>query len=302
MSWRDNLPKVRGKILNDEPLAPFTWFRVGGPADVIFLPEDEADLADFLKGLDPSVPVTPIGVGSNTLVRDGGVDGVVIRLGKAFGKVEPRGDNRIFAGAAVLDAVLAREAGRAGIAGLEFYRGVPGSIGGATVMNAGCYGAETKDVLVEAYAVTRAGERVTFSNAEMGFAYRKSAKAAEGGLIFTGALFEGRADDPAAIEERMAEITARRETTQPIREKTGGSTFKNPPGHSSWKLVDEAGWRGKPHGGAMFSPLHSNFLINTGEATAADLEGLGEAVRADVKAKLGIDLEWEIKRIGRPAA
>ena len=302
MSCRDDLPKVRGRILKDEPLAPFTWCRVGGPADVIFLPEDEADLSDFLKGLDPSVPVTPIGVGSNTLVRDGGVDGVVIRLGKAFGKVEPRGDNRIFAGAAVLDAVLAREAGKAGIAGLEFYRGVPGSIGGATVMNAGCYGAETKDVLVEAYAVTRAGERVTFSNAEMGFVYRKSAKAAEGGLIFTGALFEGAADDPAAIEARMAEITARRETTQPIREKTGGSTFKNPPGHSSWKLVDDAGWRGKLHGGAMFSPLHSNFLINTGEATAADLEGLGEAVRADVKAKLGIDLEWEIKRIGRPAA
>ncbi|KRB49534.1 UDP-N-acetylmuramate dehydrogenase [Phenylobacterium sp. Root700] len=301
MSWRDSLPEVRGRILKDEPLAPFTWFRVGGPADVIFLPQDEADLAAFLKGLDPSVPVTPIGVGSNTLVRDGGVDGVVIRLGKAFGEVEPRGDNRIFAGAAVLDAVLAREAGRAGIAGLEFYRGVPGSIGGATVMNAGCYGAETKDVLVEAYAVTRAGERVTFSNAEMGFTYRKSAKAAQGGLIFTGALFEGRPDDPAAIEARMAEITSRRETTQPIREKTGGSTFKNPPGHSSWKLVDEAGWRGKLHGGAMFSPLHSNFLINTGEATAADLEGLGEAVRADVKAKLGVELEWEIKRIGRPA-
>ncbi|MBT9470021.1 MAG: UDP-N-acetylmuramate dehydrogenase [Pseudomonadota bacterium] len=301
MSWRDSLPEVRGRILKDEPLAPFTWFRVGGPADVIFLPQDEADLAAFLKGLDPSVPVTPIGVGSNTLVRDGGVDGVVIRLGKAFGEVEPRGDNRIFAGAAVLDAVLAREAGKAGIAGLEFYRGVPGSIGGATVMNAGCYGAETKDVLVEAYAVTRAGERVTFSNAEMGFTYRESAKAAQGGLIFTGALFEGRPDDPAAIEARMAEITSRRETTQPIREKTGGSTFKNPPGHSSWKLVDEAGWRGKLHGGAMFSPLHSNFLINTGEATAADLEGLGEAVRADVKAKLGIELEWEIKRIGRPA-
>ena len=301
MSWRDSLPEVRGRILKDEPLAPFTWFRVGGPADVIFLPQDEAELAAFLKGLDPSVPVTPIGVGSNTLVRDGGVDGVVIRLGKAFGEVEPRGDNRIFAGAAVLDAVLAREAGKAGIAGLEFYRGVPGSIGGATVMNAGCYGAETKDVLVEAYAVTRAGERVTFSNAEMGFTYRESAKAAQGGLIFTGALFEGRPDDPAAIEARMAEITSRRETTQPIREKTGGSTFKNPPGHSSWKLVDEAGWRGKLHGGAMFSPLHSNFLINTGEATAADLEGLGEAVRADVKAKLGIELEWEIKRIGRPA-
>jgi len=300
VSWRDRLPAVRGRILKDEALAPFTWFRVGGPADVLFLPEDEDDLVTFLKGLDQNVPVTPLGVGSNTLVRDGGVDGVVIRLGKAFGQVEVRGRERIYAGAAVLDAVLAREAAKAGIAGLEFYRGVPGSIGGATVMNAGCYGSETKDVLVEAYAVTRAGERVTFSNAEMGFSYRKSAKAAEGGLIFTGALFEGHADDPAAIQTRMEEITARRETTQPIREKTGGSTFKNPPGHSSWKLVDAAGWRGKPYGGAMFSPLHANFLINTGEATAADLEGLGEAVRADVKAKLGVDLEWEIKRIGRP--
>lgn len=302
MTWRDRLPVVRGKLLADAPLAPFTWFRVGGPADLLFLPEDEDDLAEFLKGLDPAVPVTVLGVGSNTLVRDGGVEGVVIRLaGRAFGKVEPRGDHRIFAGAAALDATVAREAGKAGIAGLEFYRGVPGSIGGATVMNAGCYGAETRDVLVEAYAVTRAGTRVTVSNAEMGFSYRRSARAAEGGLIFTGALFEGTPDDPAAIEARMAEITARRETTQPIREKTGGSTFKNPEGHSSWKLVDAAGWRGKPYGGAMFSPLHANFLINTGEATAADLEGLGEAVRADVKAKTGVELEWEIKRIGRPA-
>ena len=301
MSWRGALPTVRGKLLADEPLAPFTWFRVGGPADVLFLPQDEDDLADFLRGLDPAVPVTVLGVGSNTLVRDGGVEGVVIRLaGRAFGGIEPRGDNRIYAGAAALDAMVAREAGKAGIAGLEFYRGVPGSIGGAAMMNAGCYGAETKDVLVEAYAVTRAGERATFSNAEMGFSYRRSAKAAEGDLIFTGALFEGTSDDPAAVEARMAEITARRETTQPIREKTGGSTFKNPPGQSSWKLVDEAGWRGKPFGGAMFSPLHANFLINSGEATAADLEGLGEAVRADVKAKTGIELEWEIKRIGRP--
>jgi UDP-N-acetylmuramate dehydrogenase len=306
MSWRDHLPAVRGKLLRDEPLGPFTWFRVGGPAELIFLPDDEDDLAGFLAGLDPAVPVTPLGVGSNTLVRDGGVDGVVIRLGRAFAKVEPRDGSRIFAGAAVLDANLAREAGKAGIAGLEFYRGVPGSLGGALVMNAGCYGSETKDVLVEAYALTRRGERLTLSNAELEYSYRKSARAAREPLIFTGALFEGRPDDPAAIIARMDEITARRETTQPIREKTGGSTFKNPPGHSSWKLVDDAGWRGKPFsvsgkgGGAMFSPLHSNFLINTGDATAADLEGLGEAVRADVKAKFGIDLDWEIKRIGRP--
>jgi UDP-N-acetylmuramate dehydrogenase len=299
MSWRDELPPARGKLLKDEPLGPFTWFRVGGPADVVFLPQDEDDLAQFLQGLDPAVPVTPLGVGSNTLVRDGGVEGVVVRLGKGFATVEPRGENRIYAGAGVLDAVLARDSAKAGIAGLEFFRGVPGSIGGALTMNAGCYGAETKDVLVEAYAVTRAGERITLSNADLGYSYRKSARAAADPLIFTGALFAGTADEPAAIEARMAEITARREASQPIREKTGGSTFKNPPGHSSWQLVDAAGWRGKPFGGAMFSPLHANFLINTGEATAADLEGLGEAVRAEVRAKFGVELDWEIKRIGR---
>jgi UDP-N-acetylmuramate dehydrogenase len=301
MSWLDRLPEVRGKLLRNEPLSPFTWFRVGGPADVLFLPLDEDDLAAFLQGLDPAAPVTVLGVGSNTLVRDGGVEGVVIRLGKAFAVVEPRGKGRIFAGAAALDATLAREAGKAGIAGLEFYRGVPGSIGGALVMNAGCYGSETKDVLVEAYALTRAGERLTLSNTDLAYSYRRSARAAAEPLIFLGGLFEGHPDDPAAIAARMDEITTRREQTQPIREKTGGSTFKNPPGHSSWKLVDEAGWRGKLFGGAMFSPLHANFLINTGEATAADLEGLGEAVRADVKAKFGVDLDWEIKRIGRPA-
>ncbi len=296
--WRDHLPSVRGRIERNAPLAPYTWLRVGGPADVLFIPEDEDDLADFLKGLDPAVPVMALGVGSNTLVRDGGVDGVVIRLGRGFSTVEARGDHSIFAGAGVPDAVLAREAGKAGIAGLEFYRGVPGSVGGACVMNAGCYGAETKDVLVEAYAVNRAGERVTLRNAEMGFTYRRSA-AARGDLIFTGALFAGTPDDPAVIAARMDEITARREASQPIREKTGGSTFKNPPGDSSWRLVDAAGWRGKLHGGAMFSDKHANFLINTGEASAADLEGLGEAVRADVKAKFGAELEWEIKRVGR---
>jgi UDP-N-acetylmuramate dehydrogenase len=301
MSWQDGLPEVRGKLVRNEPLGPFTWFRVGGPADVLFLPQDEADLAAFLNALEPEVPLTLLGVGSNTLVRDGGVDGVVIRLGKAFASVEARGGARIFAGAAALDAALAREAAKAGIAGLEFYRGVPGSVGGALVMNAGCYGAETKDVLVEAYALTRDGRRLTLSNAELDYSYRRSGRAAAEPLVFLGGLFEGRPDEPAAIEARMDEITARREQTQPIREKTGGSTFKNPPGHSSWKLVDEAGWRGKPFGGAMFSPLHANFLINTGEATAADLEGLGEAVRADVKARTGVELEWEIKRIGRPA-
>jgi UDP-N-acetylmuramate dehydrogenase len=300
MNWRDRLPPVRGRLLFDEPLAAFTWLRVGGPADAIFLPEDEADLSDFLRGLDSAVPVTAIGVGSNLLVRDGGVEGVVVRLARSFARVEPRGENRIFAGAAALDANLAREAGKAGIAGLEFYRGVPGTVGGACVMNAGCYGAETKDVLVEAYAVDRTGGRVVLTNAEMDFVYRKSKAAAERPLIFTGALFEGRPDVPAVIAARMDEITARREASQPIREKTGGSTFKNPPGDSSWRLVDAAGWRGRPHGAAKFSEQHANFLINTGEATAADLEGLGDAVRADVHAKFGVELEWEIKRIGRP--
>jgi UDP-N-acetylmuramate dehydrogenase len=310
--WRDRLPAVQGRIVLDAQLAPYTWLRVGGPADVLFLPKDEADLQAFLKALDPGVPVMALGVGSNTLVRDGGVEGVVIRLGKAFAEIKSMADPTIYAGAAALDAQVAKASAEAGIAGLEFYTGVPGTIGGACVMNAGCYGAETKDVLVEAYAVTRAGERVILSNAEMGFSYRKAAAAAKDGaegLIFTGALYRGMADEAAEILDRMGAITARREAAQPIREKTGGSTFKNPEGSngeklSAWRLVDEAGWRGKlfkaTGGGAMFSPQHANFLINPGEATAADLEGLGEAVRADVKAKFGIELNWEVKRVGRP--
>ncbi|UTP38407.1 UDP-N-acetylmuramate dehydrogenase [Phenylobacterium sp. LH3H17] len=301
MSWRDTLPAVRGKLLRDEPLGPFTWFRVGGPAEVLFLPADHTDLAALLRALPSSVPVTVLGVGSNVIVRDGGVEGVVIRLaGRAFAGVEvSAAEHRITAGAAALDSAVARAAGKAGLAGLEFYAGIPGSIGGALTMNAGCYGAETKDVLVSAWGYDRSGQRRDFQLEDFGYTYRHSQ--APPGMIWIEAVFQAWPDDPAAIEARMAEITSRRETTQPIREKTGGSTFKNPPGHSSWKLVDATGWRGKAYGGAMFSPLHANFLINTGEATAADLEGLGEAVRADVKARLGIELEWEIKRIGRPA-
>jgi len=297
MSWRDRLPAARGKVLRDEPLSPFTWFRVGGAADVLFLPADAEDLADFLRGLDPAVPVTVLGVGSNVIIRDGGIEGVVIRLaGKAFGQVATEG-LRVSAGAAALDAMVARAAAKVGIAGLEFYAGIPGSIGGALTMNAGCYGAETKDVLISASGIDRSGARRDFTLADFGYTYRHSQAPLD--IIWTEAVYEGQADDPAAITARIDEITARRETTQPIREKTGGSTFKNPPGHSAWKLVDQAGWRGKPHGGALFSPLHSNFMINTGEATAEDLEGLGEAVRADVAEKLGITLDWEIKRIGR---
>ena len=295
-TWIPDLPPVRGKMMYRADLAPFTWFRVGGPADVVFLPEDAADLSEFLKNLDPGIPVLTIGVGSNLLVRDGGIDGVVIRLGRNFADVTPRGEGRIEAGAAALDANVAKVAAQNGIAGLEFYRGVPGTIGGALTMNAGCYGSETKDILIEAYAITRSGERITISNVDMGFRYRHSEPE---GVIYTGALFQGTPDEPAAVTERMEAITARREQTQPIREKTGGSTFKNPEGKSAWQCVDEAGWRGKLFGAAKFSELHSNFMINTGDATAAELEGLGEAVRADVMTKLGIDLHWEIKRLGK---
>ncbi|HEY1752651.1 MAG TPA: UDP-N-acetylmuramate dehydrogenase [Caulobacteraceae bacterium] len=300
MSWRDQLPSVRGKLVFDEPLAPYTWFRVGGPAEVLFLPADADDLAALLAGLPAEVPVTVLGVGSNVIVRDGGVEGVVVRLaGRAFADIHVEAENAaVIAEPGALDAAVARAAARAGIAGLEFYAGIPGTIGGAITMNAGCYGAETKDVLKVAWGVDRSGQQLVRTTADLGYAYRHSA-VPEGSVIWLGAVFQGRPDDPPAILKRMEEITGRRETTQPIREKTGGSTFKNPPGTSAWKLVDEAGWRGKPFGGAMFSPLHANFMINTGEATAADLEGLGETVRADVAAKSGVLLEWEIKRIGR---
>jgi len=300
--WRDTLPSVRGKLLRDEPLGPFTWFRVGGAAEVLFIPADADDLAEFLKALDPTVPVLVLGVGSNVIVRDGGVEGVVIRLaGRPFAGITTDGET-LTAGTGALDAMLAKASARAGLAGLEFYAGIPGTIGGALTMNAGCYGSETKDILVSAWGLTRAGERVDYKLADFGYTYRHSEAPAD--IIWIEAVYRGTPDAPEAVSTRIAEITARRETTQPIREKTGGSTFKNPPGHSSWKLVDEAGWRGRLHavtgGGAMFSDLHSNFMINPGEATAADIEGLGEAVRADVLAKTGVRLDWEIKRIGRP--
>jgi UDP-N-acetylmuramate dehydrogenase len=297
-----SLPPVRGKLLLNEPLAPFTWFRVGGNAEALFIPADADDLAEFLKALDPAVPVTVLGVGSNVIVRDGGIEGVVIRLaGRAWAQVTTEGMT-ITAGAGALDAMVAKASAKAGLAGLEFYAGIPGTIGGALTMNAGCYGSETKDILVSAWGLTRAGVRVDYALADFGYTYRHSEAPAE--IIWVEAVYRGTPDTPEAVSARIAEITSRRETTQPIREKTGGSTFKNPPGHSSWKLVDEAGWRGKLHavtgGGAMFSDLHSNFMINPGEATAADIESLGEAVRADVKAKAGVQLDWEIKRIGRP--
>jgi UDP-N-acetylmuramate dehydrogenase len=269
----------------------------------LFLPADAEDLAQFLAALPEQTPVLPIGVGSNLIVRDRGVAGVVIRLaGRAFAQVAPLGDARIKAGAGALDAMVAKAAAKAGVAGLEFYVGVPGTIGGALTMNAGCYGRETKDVLVEATALTRKGQQRIVPGSEFGFTYRRNALPPD--LIFLDATFQGAPDDPAAIQQRMAAITEQRESSQPIREKTGGSTFKNPvlpSGEklSAWKLVDEAGMRGHRHGGAQVSEKHANFLINTGEATAADIEGLGEEVRAAVKAKHGIELEWEIKRVGR---
>ena len=301
MAWTDTLPTVRGKLLLNEPLGPYTWFRVGGAADALFIPADADDLADFLKALPEDVPVTAIGVGSNLIVRDGGVEGVVIRLaGRAWGQVTTDGVT-VTAGAGALDSMVARASAKAGIAGLEFYAGIPGSIGGALTMNAGCYGSETKDVLVSAWGLNRKGERVELALADFGYTYRHSNAPAD--IIWMEATHRGAPDAPEAVAARISEITERREKTQPIREKTGGSTFKNPEGHSSWKLVDEAGWRGKLHaetgGGAKFSELHSNFMINPGEATAADIEGLGEAVRADVLKKTGVQLDWEIKRIGR---
>jgi len=296
-----DLPPVRGQILRDAALAPYTWFRVGGPADALFLPKDEDDLADFLKALPAHVPVTPIGVGSNLIVRDGGVRGVCVRLGPGFAKIEARDGHTIYAGAAALDAQVAIQAGKAGIAGLEFYRGIPGTIGGALTMNAGAYGGETKDILIEAYALNRRGERLTISNADMGFAYRTCL--ASEGAIFTGALYRGQPGDPDAIAEAMRAIMEKRENSQPIKEKTGGSTFRNPDpalsgGRGAWQMVDAAGLRGHRRGGAQVSEKHCNFLINTGEASAADIEGLGEEIRAKVMADFGVDLHWEIKRIG----
>lgn len=290
------MPDLRGRLLANESLAPLTWFRVGGPAQILFTPADEDDLAYFLSKLPQEIPVYTVGVGSNLIVRDGGVSGVVIRLSpRGFGEIKADGDT-VRAGTAALDKRVAEAAAAANIGGLEFYFGIPGSIGGALRMNAGANGGETKDVLVEARGITRAGERVTFSNADMNFVYRNSG--VDTSVIFTSALYRGQITEPEKIRERMAEVQNHRETAQPIREKTGGSTFKNPPGHSAWKLVDAAGMRGFRVGGAQVSEMHCNFLINTGDATGHDIETLGETVRARVKENSGIDLHWEIKRIG----
>ena len=291
-------PGLRGRLSAGAPLAPFTWFRVGGPAEVLVSPADEDDLAYVLKALPSEIPVTVIGVGSNLIVRDGGIPGVVIRLGgKAFGAIETTPDLRVIAGAAALDAQVARAAAEAGVDGLAFLRGVPGAIGGALRMNAGAHGGETRDSLIEARGVDRAGSVRVFSNAEMGFAYRHSDAPRD--VIFTRAVFQGQRGEPATIRAEMERITAARETSQPIREKTGGSTFKNPPGAKAWQLIDAAGCRGLVVGDAQVSTMHCNFLLNRGAATAADIEALGEEVRRRVKESSGIELEWEIKRVGK---
>ena len=297
----DRLPPVRGKYIENASMAEISWLRVGGPAEVLYLPSDEADLARFLAETPRDIPVQVFGALSNTLVRDGGVPGVTIKLTPAFGQVVALEGYRLRSGAAALDKAVAKVAAKAEISGLEFYVGVPGTIGGALVMNAGCYGQETKDVLVEAVALDRQGRRLIVQNADFKYAYRHSQ--IDPGWIFTEAVFQGEPGRGEAIEQRMHEITTRRKASQPIREKTSGSTFKNPDpktsaGRSAWQLIDAAGWRGKPIGGARFSEQHCNFLINDGTASAADLETLVEKVRSDIAEQFGVALDWEVRRVG----
>jgi UDP-N-acetylmuramate dehydrogenase len=292
-----DLTGIRGRLTRNSPLAPFTWFRVGGPAELLFQPADSGDLALFLSNLAPDVPVTVVGVGSNLLVRDGGVPGAVIRLSaKGFGNVAREGIDRVRVGAAVLDKRLAAFALEEKLAGFAFYHGIPGTVGGALRMNAGASGGETRERLIEAHAVDRQGNRRTLTNAGMGFTYRHTN--APDDLIFTEALFQGTVAPREDIHAAMVAVEDHRESAQPIREKTGGSTFVNPPNARAWELIDKAGCRGLRVGGAMVSEMHCNFLINTGEATATDIETLGETVRDRVLQSSGVKLVWEIKRIG----
>ncbi len=294
----ERLPKVRGRLEANVPLADLTWFRAGGPAEVLFAPADEADLVDFMHGTPADIPAYVIGVGSNLLVRDAGVPGVVIRLGRGFGDTAVEPAHRVRTGTAVPDVRLARFALDHGIAKLTFLRGIPGTIGGALRMNGGAYGRETKDVLLEARAIDRKGNIHVLNNADMHFSYRHCGAPED--FIFTQALLQGEPGDRDEIAKAMEEITEKRESTQPVKSRTGGSTFKNPPGRKSWQLIDEAGMRGFSIGPAKVSELHCNFLINEGGATAAQIEELGETVRRRVRETSGIDLEWEIKRIGIP--
>lgn len=295
---QDKLTDVRGRLLPDELMSKYTWFQVGGPADILFQPADEEDLSLFLQRLPEEIPVMVVGVGSNLLVRDGGVEGVVIRLSaKGFGQVEQVSDTCLMSGAAVPDKRLAAKALEAGLGGFEFYHGIPGGIGGALRMNAGANGTETTNRVVEVHAIDRKGDKHVLRHADMGYTYRHSGASHD--LIFTKAMFEGAPEEQSIIRENMDAVQHHRETVQPVKEKTGGSTFKNPDGYSAWKLVDDAGMRGFRVGGAQMSEMHCNFMINTGNATGADLENLGETVREKVLEKSAIQLEWEIKRIGR---
>jgi len=290
------MPALRGRLVANQPLADVTWFRVGGPAQILFMPEDESDLAYFLSKLPAEIPVTVIGLGSNLIVRDAGIPGAVIRLGRGFAAIAVDEGSRIRVGTAVPDVKLARAAQEAALSGLEFYRGIPGCVGGALRMNGGAYGRETKDALIEARGVDRSGNVHVFTNADMYYTYRHSGAPED--VIFTQAVYQGTPGDVQAIAAAMDKITESREATQPVKSRTGGSTFKNPPGHKAWQLIDAAGCRGLKIGGAQVSELHCNFLINTGDATAADIENLGETVRRRVKENSGVELEWEIKRIG----
>jgi UDP-N-acetylmuramate dehydrogenase len=290
------LPRVRGRLTAEAPIGPLTWFRVGGPAEVLFRPADENDLADFLANTPADIPVTVLGVGSNLLVRDGGIPGVVVRLGRGFAEVITQAEE-VRAGAGALDLNVALTAAEAGLEGLEFLSGIPGTVGGGFRTNAGAYGSEFKDVLVSAKAVDRRGRLHEAIPSDLGLSYRHSEIPAD--WIFVGAIFRARQGDKAAIGQRLAEIQAAREASQPIRARTGGSTFANPPGRHAWRLIDDAGCRGLVRGGAMVSEKHTNFLVNTGNATAADIEGLGEEVRRRVLDKFGLTLDWEIRRVGR---
>jgi UDP-N-acetylmuramate dehydrogenase len=287
--------KVRGKLTPDAPLAPLVWFKSGGRAEWLFEPADVADLQEFVRSLDPSVPVWPLGLGSNLIVRDGGVSGVTVRLGKAFAGVTC-GGTTITCGGGASGILVSSKARDAGIAGLEFLRGIPGTVGGFVRMNGGAYGREVKDILVECDVVLRSGELVTLPLADLGYTYRHSALPY--GCVVVSATFRGSPGDPKIIGAEMDRIAAEREASQPLRSKTGGSTFKNPDGHKAWQLVDAAGCRGLKVGGAQVSEKHTNFLLNTGDATSADIESLGEEVCARVKAHSGIELEWEIQRVG----
>ena len=289
------LPPLAGSIEANAAFADFIWFRTGGAAQWLVRPRDIADLAQFVAHLDPQMPVFPVGVGSNLIVRDGGLAGVTIRLPKAFAKVSIEGEN-VRVGAAAMGITVASAARDAGLSGLEFLRGIPGTAGGAVRMNAGAYGRDVADILIEATVVRRDGRIETLSAAEFGFSYRHSAL--PGGDIVVEAVFHGTPGDKAAITAEMDRIAAEREASQPLRSRTGGSTFKNPPGHKAWQLVDQAGCRGLKIGGAQVSEKHTNFLINTGDATSADIEALGDEVRARVLAKSGVALEWEIERVG----